>query len=232
MENDDEEFPRSGGQAKPIGNTLKTLASTLTTQRKSSETSGSETGGPKPTGRRHGGTAVSVWQPMVDAVQTATTEAEAKQALDHMLTQLFGRSIEWKHKVSFGGDGQFDTELEAAYLPRSERSELVRAWDALAPLCEPAIHDRKACAEIGADLARLFSVTPVGKSAYGSENLAVDTMLNDLCEYPADCVRRALTVARRGDRWRPSLSQIIDDVRWRARPRSALRAAFREAGII
>lgn len=162
----------------------------------------------------------------------ATTETEATASLDRLCAALLGSRPVWQRAHRFGTDDQYEVEITDIRLPATlTQVEIYEVWKALEPLCRPATGDAKACQQIVSEVARLFAVTPTGRDKIGNDDLAMDTIAMDLAEYPADCALRALRAARRGDRWRPSLSQIIDDVRWRAARRSALRAAFREAGV-
>ena len=50
-------------------------------------------------------------------------------------------------------------------------------------------------------------------------------MTDELARFPVDCVVRALGSWRRNDKWRPSLAELLGDVRWRATLRlAALRS--------
>lgn len=222
---------------RPIGSLLPKIermpngsASTQMPSQRSSETTGALAPTPKPSGSSGGAltaTAAANWL----AVRDAETETESRQGLTGLLARLVGSPVVWVWSDMPSDDGQFDGEITDINLPAVSSEALERAWTEVRPLCEPAKRNPEAMKAMLADIARLFAVTPAGQSAVGNDELAIQTWVEDLADYPVDCVRRALRVARRGDRWRPPLSKVLDDVRWRAAPRVACRRAFQRAGI-
>ncbi len=129
-------------------------------------------------------------------------------------------------------DGQYDGELERVALPACDAATLAQAWREVEPLCRPAREDRGAERRIIEEWARTLSVT-AGRAGRGiDDELAADTIADELGRYPADCVLRALRSWRLARKWRPTLSEILADVQWRARYRTQLRNAFARAGVV
>lgn len=143
-----------------------------------------------------------------------------------LLRQLSGscNAVGWVWRDAIAG-GQFDSELVGVRgLPR-ERATLLALHQAIAPLCAPASANPDDERLIVSELARTLAVT-VGRERRGvDEDVALDTMTDELARFPVDCVVRALSSWRRNDKWRPSLAELLGDVRWRASPRiAALRS--------
>ena len=143
------------------------------------------------------------------------------------LRRLSGSSgaVAWTWRSAIAGDGQFDNELTGlGGLPR-ERDTLLAMRAALLPICAPASADPEHERLIVSELARTLAVT-VGRARQGiDDDVALDTMTDELARFPVDGVVRALASWRRNDKWRPSLAELLGDVRWRAAPRlAALRA--------
>ncbi len=129
-------------------------------------------------------------------------------------------------------DGQYDGDIARIDLPAVDADRLADAWRQVAPLCRPARDDRAAERRIIEEWARTIAVT-AGRPGQGvDEELAIDTVVEALARYPADCVVRALRNRRAAHKWRPTLSEILADVQWRARYREALREAFVRAGAV
>lgn len=139
------------------------------------------------------------------------------------LRRLSGSSaaVAWTWRNAIAGDGQFDSELTGlGGLPRA-RDTLLAMQAALAPICAPASADPEHERLIVSELARTLAVT-VGRARQGiDDDVALDTMTDELARFPVDCVVRALASWRRNDKWRPSLAELLGDVRWRAAPRMA-----------
>jgi hypothetical protein len=234
MQMPDDHTPPGDAGLRPIGNHLRMIAH--------SPPSSDSTQPPSPTSSGTTGVGqVSPWRTgqqlsAIDAensrraVVESPTEREATENLDRLCERLLGSLPAWQRVHRYGPDGQHETEISGVVFGPCA-SWTIAAWKELVPLCEPASRDAKACQHIAADVARLFAVTPAGRTTLGNEELAVDTIAMELAEYPADCALRALRSARLGDRWRPSLSQLIDDVRWRSQRRAVLREAFLKAGV-
>lgn len=221
-------FRAIGNPLTRIGHLRPVLDSTATPSPQSSGTTGVPSPAPRDassTGRALSATAVEKSRREVGA---ATDERSSVENLNRFLASLIGSAPDWQSAHKYGPDGQFENEIVAVEFARPLTTE---AWAALRPLCEPAAHDAQACRQIAQEVARLFAVTPAARTQGSNDELAADTIAMELAEYPADCALRALRSARLGDRWRPSLSQIIDDVRWRSRRRAVLLDAFRKAGI-
>ncbi|TXL80362.1 hypothetical protein FHP25_04845 [Vineibacter terrae] len=128
-------------------------------------------------------------------------------------------------------DGQYDGDIARIVLPAGDALTLAQAWREVEPLCRPASSDRDAERRIIEEWARTVAVT-AGRPGHGiDDELAIDTIVEALIRYPADCVLRALQNRRAAHKWRPTLSEILADVQWRARYRSALRDAFARAGV-
>lgn len=130
-------------------------------------------------------------------------------------------AVAWTWRNAIGGDGQFDSELTGlSGLPR-EHDTLLAMRAALSPICAPASADPDHERLIVSELARTLAVT-VGRARQGvDDDVALDTMTDELARFPVDCVVRALASWRRNDKWRPSLAELLGDVRWRAAPRMA-----------
>jgi uncharacterized protein YegJ (DUF2314 family) len=96
------------------------------------------------------------------------------------------------------------------------------------PLCAPASDDPAHERLILSELARTLAVS-IGRARQGIEDdVALDTMNEELARFPMDCVVRAPQSWRRNDKWRPSLAELLADVRWRAAARmAALRSIER-----
>ncbi len=134
-------------------------------------------------------------------------------------------AVAWTARSVIGGDGQFDSELTGlSGLPR-DPATLRAMHAALSPICAPAAADPEHERLIVSELARTLAVT-IGRARQGvDDDVALDTMTDELARFPVDCVARALGSWRRNDKWRPSLAELLADVRWRAAPRmAALRA--------
>jgi len=128
-------------------------------------------------------------------------------------------------------DGQYAGDIARITLPACDADTLARAWNQVEPLCRPARDDRVAERRIIEEWARTVAVT-AGRPGQGvDEELAIDTVVEALVRYPADCVLRALRNRRAAHKWRPTLSEILADVQWRTRYREALREAFVRAGV-
>jgi hypothetical protein len=130
-------------------------------------------------------------------------------------------AVAWTARSVIGGDGQFDSELVGlSGLPR-DPATLRAMHAALEPICAPAVADPEHERLIVSELARTLSVT-IGRARQGvDDDVALDTMTDDLARFPVDCVARALASWRRNDKWRPSLAELLADIRWRAAPRMA-----------
>jgi hypothetical protein len=143
-------------------------------------------------------------------------------------------AVAWTWRNAIAGDGQFDSELAGlSGLPR-ERDTLLAMHAALWPICAPASADPEHERRIVSELARTLAVT-IGRARQGiDDDVALDTMTDELARFPVDCVVRALASWRRNDKWRPSLAELLGDVRWRAAPRLAalrsLEAALESPG--
>lgn len=139
------------------------------------------------------------------------------------LRRLSGSSsaVAWTSRDAIANDGQFDSELTGlSGLPR-ERATLLEMQAALRPICAPATADAAHERLIVSELARTLAVT-IGRARQGiDDDVALDTMTDELARFPVDCVARALASWRRNDKWRPSLAELLSDVRWRAAPRMA-----------
>jgi hypothetical protein len=128
-------------------------------------------------------------------------------------------------------DGQYDGDIERIALPACDAATRALAWREIEALCRPAGEDRDAERRIIEEWARTVAVT-AGRPGQGvDDELAIDTVVDALIRYPADCVLRALQNRRAAHKWRPTLSEILADVQWRARYRTALREAFARAGV-
>ena len=128
-------------------------------------------------------------------------------------------------------DGQYDGDIARIELPAVDADRLVAAWHCIEPSCRPAETDRAAQRRIVEEWARTVAVT-AGRAGQGvDDELAIDTVAEALAHYPVDCVLRALKNRRAAHKWRPTLSEILADVQWRARYRSALCEAFARAGV-
>ncbi|TWT11558.1 iron-containing alcohol dehydrogenase [Reyranella sp. CPCC 100927] len=128
-------------------------------------------------------------------------------------------------------DGQYDGDIARIDLPAVDADRLADAWRCIEPSCRPAGADRAAQRRIVEEWARTVAVT-AGRAGQGvDDELAIDTVVEALVRYPADCVLRALKNRRAAHKWRPTLSEILADVQWRARYREALRDAFVRAGV-
>lgn len=130
-----------------------------------------------------------------------------------------------------GDDGQFDTAITGVRLPMAMPVEAAQmALMEIQALCVPARDDQRAVRRIAEELGRTLAVTASRARQGHDDDLAVDTMMRELTAYPADCVLRALGSWQRNDKWRPSLAELLKDIRWRANPRQraldALRAAI------
>lgn len=219
------------GNLMQSSETMRSLGDLIPTPRqKTSSDTGSGTENPWQIGVSHGngGAVQSNREETQRAFIAAPTEAAASTSLDRLCERLLGSVPAWQREHRFGSDGQAESRIVGVRIAGELTAE---AWRVLEPLCTPAGQTAKGAQRVVAEVTRLFAVTPADRTKAGNDELAIDTMALDLAEYPLDCVVRALTVARRGDRWRPSLSKILDDVRWRAERRAALRAAFQEAGL-
>lgn len=160
--------------------------------------------------------------PSAIAVCNAPDEKASRAAVMALLRQPSGScsAVGWVWRDSMSG-GEFDSELVGVSgLPR-ERPALLALRQAIAPLCQPASaspHDERL---IVSELARTLAVT-VGRERRGvDDDVALDTMTDELARFPVDCVVRALGSWRRNDKWRPSLAELLGDIRWRAAPRMA-----------
>jgi len=137
-------------------------------------------------------------------------------------------AVAWRYRDTIRADGQFDSELVGLGGLPADRAALEAMREALAPLCAPAGDDARHERMIVSELARTMAVT-LGRERQGvDDDVALDTMTEELALFPADCVVRALRSWRRNDKWRPSLAELLGDVRWRAAPRlAALRSIDR-----
>ena len=167
---------------------------------------------------------------LVTAAQQASSEREAREALKALLAQRLGSSPAEVLRSRFV-DGQYAGTIERLELPACDAATLAQAWCEVEPLCRPAREDRGAERRIIEEWARTVSVT-AGRAGRGvDDELAADTIAEELSAYPADCVLRALRSWRQGKKWRPTLCEILADVQWRARYRTKLREAFERAGV-
>lgn len=244
MENPDESEKLPGHAWTPLGSRLpriaptpKASASTPTSPGKSSETSGSAFPArvaASSTGPRPSATAASNLPALREEARTVTqaeTEADSKKAVLALLRRRVGSQgvVDWSYRDAYGEDGQFDTELVGVVGLPSDRAALLAMDDALTEICRPAAGNAQDEATVIAEVTRTMAVT-AGRARDGQDtDIAVDVFVDELARFPLDCVVRALGSWRRNDKWRPTLAEILSDVRWRAAPRIKARAAIRKA---
>jgi len=148
-----------------------------------------------------------------------------------LLVRLSGscNGVAWSAREGYGADGQFQSEIVAVSGLPADVDRLTAMRDALAPICAPAKADPRHERMIVSELARTLAVT-VGRERKGvDEDVALDTMTDELARFPVDCVVRALGSWRRNDKWRPSLAELLTDIRWRAAPRMAAMESVEKA---
>lgn len=242
--NHDESGKTAGHAWTPLGSRLPKIvrmpsssASTPTSSGKSSETSGPASparAAASSTGRLHSETAVSNLPAPLDEVRAITapaTERQSRNAVAALLQRLNGSSgaVAWIDKPIFGPDGQSDFEIVGVKGLTSDRAALLAMEDALEPVCRPARQDPEAERRIVVEVSKLFAVTAGRKREGSDDDLALETIVDDLSAFPADCVLRALGAMRRGSHWRPTLAALIVDTEWRAKPRLAAMKTIRKA---
>lgn len=173
----------------------------------------------------HGAVALSTSRDL-QAITEAPTERISREAVAGLLARLSGtrNAVIWRYEHSFGPDNQSDSKV-VGISGLSDNLEALQAMSAaLAPICQPARETRGGEAELVADLARTMSVT-AGRQRDGmDDDVAVDTFVDELSNWPIDCVKRALGAWRRNEKWRPTLADILLDVEWRAKPRMVAKA--------
>lgn len=229
-------FRRIGNLMPMIGPSPSGSGSTPDKPATNSATTGSASPAPvaaSSTGLRLSETAAETLRSVVTG---AVDEKAAKNSLAAMLARLLGISpaeaMREETRGFYSEDGQYDYELTAVRLPPMDRATALAAWDLVGPLCEPAKRDRRHAAQVAEKFARMMSVMAGGKRDAAETELATDTMIDVLCDYPVDCVLRALEARMKGRVWRPSLAEILADVQWRARHRECLKAAFVKTGVV
>lgn len=135
----------------------------------------------------------------------------------------------WSTRDGYGSDGQYQAEIVAVTGLPSDPDRLRAMHDALAPICAPASADQAHERVIVSELTRTMAVT-IGRERKGvDDDAAIDTMVDELARFPVDCVVRALGAWRRNDKWRPSLAELLADIRWRAAPRTAAMQSIEAA---
>lgn len=226
-------FRPIGSLTLPSGHTPKATASTPMSSARSSETTGSVSlarGAESATGRQPSETAASkslAPREAATAVTSAPDERASRAAVMGLLRRLSGSCavVAWTFREGYGADGQFNAEIVGVRGLPTDRAALLAIRDALAPICQPASADPKAERLIVSELARTLAVT-VGQRRQGADDdVALDTMADELMRFPVDCVLRTLGSWRRNDKWRPALAELLSDIRWRAAPRMAAMAS-------
>jgi hypothetical protein len=168
---------------------------------------------------------------LVLAARSAASERDSKAAIQELLRRQLGSCGDEVYSSRFGVDGQYEPHLDSIRLPAASLEAFMQTWGLVEPLTTPARNDPKAQRKIAEEWARLRAVTISRNEADLDAELGMDTVLDELERYPADCVLRALKAWRNGHKWRPSLSEILTEVQWRARYRRRLREAFEKIGV-
>jgi hypothetical protein len=167
----------------------------------------------------------------LEAITAAPTEAISREAVAGLLARLSGtrNAVVWQFEHKFGSDGQSESQVVGISGLNGSLDALRAMSAALAPICRPARASRESEAELVAELARTMSVT-AGRQRDGmDDDVAADTFMDELSNWPVDCVKRALGAWRRNEKWRPTLADILLDVEWRAKPRLAAKAQIDKA---
>lgn len=184
-------------------------------------------------GAPHGGhgAVVPTTSPELQAIIAPASERASRQAVAALLQRLNESSsaVAWIERTVYGKDGQADFEIVGVKGLTANRAALLAMDDALAPICAPARDDPQAERRIVVEVSKLLAVTAGRKREGGDDDLAMETIIDDLSAYPADCVLRALGAMRRGSHWRPTLAALIIDTEWRAAPRLKARESVRKA---
>lgn len=243
MANQDESGKPEGRGLTPIGSLMQRIVHTprgLTSMpmssARNSETTGSVSPAPKvasSTGQPPSETAASNLPALRDEARAVTepeTEAESKRAVMALLRRRSGSQgvVDWSYRDRIV-DEQFDTELVGVVGLPNDRAALLAMDDALTEICRPAGSTAEGEAMVLREVTRTMAVT-AGRTRKGQDDeVAIDVFVDELCRFPADCVARALGSWRRNDKWRPSLAEILSDVRWRAAPRLKARECVRKA---
>lgn len=165
------------------------------------------------------------------AARQALTERESQQLVAASLERLLGSLPAVNTRSWTGDDGQFDSEITSIDLPNAASGALERAWAEVGPLCRPALAEPNGEALVAQEWARTIAVTAGTQRQGVDEDLAVEVVVGEVSRYPLDCVMRAMRARRNGYRWRPTLSELLGDIQWRARYRMALREAFQRSGV-
>jgi hypothetical protein len=230
-------FRRIGSHLPPSVPSLSNSGSTPMLSPKNFETSGSvspASADASSTGTPHSETAVAKLPAETETVQRARqalTERESQQLVAASLEQLLG-SLPVVNSRSFTGeDGQFDSEITGIDLPNAAPGPMGQAWREVGALCRPARQEQNGEALIAQEWARTVAVTAGTQRQGVDEDLAIEVIVDEMAAYPIDCVLRAMRARRAGYRWRPTLSELLLDVQWRARYRQALREAFQRRGV-
>jgi hypothetical protein len=168
---------------------------------------------------------------LVSLARSADSERGSQTAIRELLQSLLGSCGVEASSSRLGVDGQYDSILESIVLPAAPVEALRLAWSLIEPLTKPARDDAGAQRRISEEWARMRASTISHAEADTDAELAMDTALDEIERYPADCVIRALKAWRNGHKWRPALSEILAEVQRRARYRQCLRRAFEDRGV-
>lgn len=227
-------FRPVGSLVPTNGNSRKASGSTPMSSARSSETSGSVcpvSGAASSIGLPPSGTAVAKLPAVAEQARQALTERESQRLVAASLERLLGSLPAVSTRSWTAEDGQFDSEITSIDLPNASPAALEQAWREVEALCRPASSEPNGEALVAQEWARTIAVTAGTQRQGVDEDLAVEVIVGEVAQYPLDCVMRAMRVRRNGYRWRPTLSELLGDIQWRARYRTALREAFQRAGV-
>lgn len=147
------------------------------------------------------------------------------------VARFLGSSPVVNNRSFIASDGQFDIEMISVDLPAAPGEAYQQAWDEIGALCRPARDEPKGEELIAIEWAKTVAVTAGSQRQGVDEDLALETIVAEMANYPLDCVLRSMRATRNGSRWRPTLNELILDVEWRAKYRKHLRSAFRRMGV-
>ena len=138
------------------------------------------------------------------------------EAIVGELQRLLGSQLEgiWRDKVI---DGQWDGYLVGYRCHGADPAHLGEVEAIIEAVTAPMDET-----EIAKELGKLVAATVTAKSYTDCEAWA-EVMIDDLREFPAYAIRAACTYWRRNEKFLPTVSELVEDCRWRARPRLALR---------
>lgn len=168
---------------------------------------------PNSTGTQHGATGFAVTvQPSERLAAMRWQEVESELA--RLLPPCVSSRLKQKQKTVFSEDGQADYVCTGCDLIEPERidnhdlqASIILLSRATAPMPE---------AMLRLELSTLMAMT-VGKRDDAEATMRI--YARSLQEYPADCVMAAIRNSSKRAKFFPALSELLDDIEWRSKPR-------------